>query len=205
MTTPLGLPTVHPVKARERRVVIGGAMVIVMALLFARLVTPQWQAWQQREARVAAATSRLSQLQGLVRDREQLERSASEAERALAGAPRRVLHAQSVTLAASAVQSLLQDAVDGAGMVVNRVEVSSTPDSTGALEGSLSAYGDIHGLSALLHTLNHGPRVATIERMVVQQNSALRGAPNVLQVQLTVRTPVLIDTPSIMPVSGEAR
>jgi len=205
VTTPLGLPTVHPVKARERRVVIGGAMVIVMALLFARLVTPQWQAWQQREARVAAATSRLSQLQGLVRDREQLERSASEAERALAGAPRRVLHAQSVTLAASAVQSLLQDAVDGAGMVVNRVEVSSTPDSTGALEGSLSAYGDIHGLSALLHTLNHGPRVATIERMVVQQNSALRGAPNVLQVQLTVRTPVLIDTPSIMPVSGEAR
>lgn len=205
MTTPSGLPTVHPVKARERRVVIGGAMVIVMALLFARLVTPQWQAWQQREARVAAATSRLSQLQGLVRDREQLERSANEAERALAGAPRRVLHAQSVTLAASAVQSLLQDAVDGAGMVVNRVEVSSTPDSTGALEGSLSAYGDIHGLSALLHTLNHGPRVATIERMVVQQNSALRGAPNVLQVQLTVRTPVLIDTPSIMPVSGEAR
>ena len=205
MTTPLGLPTVHPVKARERRVVIGGAMVIVMALLFARLVTPQWQAWQQREARVAAATSRLSQLQGLVRDREQLERSANEAERALAGAPRRVLHAQSVTLAASAVQSLLQDAVDGAGMVVNRVEVSSTPDSTGALEGSLSAYGDIHGLSALLHTLNHGPRVAPIERRVVQQNSALRGAPNVLQVQLTVRTPVLIDTPSIMPVSGEAR
>ena len=205
MTTPSGLPTVHPVKARERRVVIGGAMVIVMALLLARPVTPQWQAWQQREARVAAATSRLSQLQGLVRDREQLERSANEAERALAGAPRRVLHAQSVTLAASAVQSLLQDAVDGAGMVVNRVEVSSTPDSTGALEGSLSAYGDIHGLSALLHTLNHGPRVATIERMVVQQNSALRGAPNVLQVQLTVRTPVLIDTPSIMPVSGEAR
>ena len=205
MTAPMMSSGIDPVKARERRVLIGGTVVLVLALLLTRVLMPQWRAWQQRETRVDAATARLSQLQGLVRDRVPIERAADDAERTLAGAPRRVMHAPSLTLAASAVQSLLQDAVDGAGMVVNRVEVSSDADSTGALVGSLSAYGDIHGVSALLHTISHGPRVAIVERVAVQQTSALRGAPDVLQVQLTVRAPVLIDAPSTTAGRGGAR
>ncbi|MFO0208964.1 MAG: GspMb/PilO family protein, partial [Betaproteobacteria bacterium] len=99
---------------------------------------------------------------------------------------------RSAGLAANAVQALLQEAADGAGLLVNRVEVDAEPDSTGALTATLSAYGDVHGLAELLRMLDAGPRVAEVRRLTVQQNSALRGAPDVIQVSIGVRAPVLI-------------
>lgn len=186
---------IDPVRARERRAVMAGTLVVLGALLLTKVLLPQWRTWQSREVRLAQTTTRVAQLRGLIQATRQLEGAAAAAEAALAGAPRRVLHATSSTLAAGALQSLLQGAVDGAGMVVNRVEVASERDSTGGLQGTVSAYGDIHGVSTLLHTLSNGPRAVTIERLSVQQNSALRGAPDVLQIQLTVHAPVLLDAP----------
>lgn len=188
-----------PAKAREQRVVIGGAVVLLVAFTFTYGVLPFARAWQQREERIALAQARASRLASLVQQASSLEQAAATAETALAGSSRRVLHAASVPLAASALQSLLQDAGDGAGMAVDRVDVDADVDSTGTLGATLSAYGDIHGLASLLRLLEQGPRVTRIVSVSVQQNSALRGAPDVIQVSVGVRAPVIVDAPAATP------
>lgn len=178
--------------SREQRTVLWGAVIVVLALFVVRVAVPFVQAAQQREARIDVAADRLAQLRGVAAQQGALAQAADVAERELAGAPRRVLHATSAALAASALQSLLQNATDGAGMVVNRVDVS--PDAaTGDVAGSLAVVGDIHGLATLLATLERGPRVVVVEKLSVTQNSALRGAPDVLQVTLAVRAPVVLE------------
>ncbi len=177
--------------ARERRTVVWGAGIVLAATLIVRGLLPFVQSWQAREDRLTAVLARTAQLQALAAQTPQLTQAATIAERELAGAPRRVLHARSAALAASSLQSLLQEASDGAGLAVNRVEVS--PDGDAVVVGTLSVVGDIHGLAALLGTLERGPRVVQIERLSITQNTALRGAPDVLQVTLGVRAPVVLE------------
>ncbi|WP_434480266.1 type II secretion system protein GspM [Gemmatimonas sp.] len=186
-------------KQREQRVIIGALAVLVLSLLLVYGVLPLVRQVSAREMQIDAARSRAALLAGYAAAAPRLEQAAAHDEAWLATTARRVLHATSEPIAASALQSLLQDAAEGAGMAVNRVEVNPDTDSasTGGtvaqLRGSISAYGDIHGVSALLRTLEAGPRVVMVERFSVQQNSALRGAPDVLQVTIGVRAPVLID------------
>lgn len=186
-------------KQREQRVIIGALVVLTASLLLVYGVLPLVRTVRARELQIDAARSRAALLAGYAAAVPALEQAATRDEAWLATTARRVLHATSEPLASSALQSLLQDAAEGAGMAVNRVEVNADTDSAAAggsvaqLRGSLSAYGDIHGVAALLRTLEAGPRVVAVERISVQQNSALRGAPDVLQVTLGVRAPVLID------------
>jgi hypothetical protein len=150
-TEPLRREALRP---RERRVVIGGALVVAAALLVARGVVPYVERWQVREAQLDATRDRAARLAGLQNATQALEQRAGSAERLLAQSSRRVLHARSSGLAASALQGLLQEAVDGAGMIVNRVEVS--PDLLdGQLTATLSVVGDVHGLGVLL---TRGPK-----------------------------------------------
>lgn len=187
-------------KQREQRVITGALAVLVVSVLLVYGALPFARRVRLREAQIDAAQRRASLLAAYASRSSELERAAAVEERALSMAPRRVLHAASEPLAASALQSLLQEAAEGAGLAVNRVEVSSGDDSTltatadgaAAVSGSLSAYGDVHGLAALLRTLEAGPRVVRVERITVQQNSALRGASDVLQVTIAVRAPVII-------------
>jgi hypothetical protein len=182
----------RPTTTRERRVVVWGVAIVLVALLVVRGVMPFAERWRLRESQLTAARDRAAQLAGLEQATTQLQQRATIAERALSGALRRVLHARSEALAASALQALLQDAVDGAGMIVNRVEVGPETGN-GQVSASLSVVGDVHGLATLLSTLERGPRVLFVERLTVVQNSALRGAPDVLQVTLAVRAPVVIE------------
>lgn len=186
-------------KQREQRVIIGALVVLTASLLLVYGVLPFVRTVRARELQIDAARSRAALLAGYAAAVPALEQAATRDEAWLATTARRVLHATSEPLASSALQSLLQDAAEGAGMAVNRVEVNADTDSAAAggsvthLRGSLSAYGDIHGVAALLRALEAGPRVVAVERISVQQNSALRGAPDVLQVTIGVRAPVLID------------
>jgi hypothetical protein len=184
---------------REQRVIVGALVVLAVSLLLVYSVMPVVRLASARERQIDATRARAALLGGYAAAAPRLEQAAARDEAWLATATRRVLHATSEPIAASALQSLMQDAAEGAGMAVNRVEVSPETDSasTGGtvaqLRGSISAYGDIHGVSALLRTLEAGPRVVVVERFSVQQNSALRGAPDVLQVTIGVRAPVVID------------
>ncbi len=178
---------------RERRVVAVGLAVVLATWLATRVLQPSIRSVMERESRIALLEDRVERLQRLTADSSALREQAAAAERMLASRPRRMLQARSAPLAASSVQTLLQEAADGARLAVNRIDVASEPDSTGALPASVMAYGDIHGLAALLASIERGPRLLQLRRLVVQQNSALRGAPDVLSLTAQLGAPIMLD------------
>lgn len=185
------LPAPH--ERRERRVVMGAVIVLLASALLSYGIVPAVRRWRDGQQQIETLRDRVAQLHGLVERSAALDAAANEAERRLAESPRRALHAPSASLAANTLQALLQEASEGAGLVVTRVDISPTLDSTGAAHGTVSAYGDVRGLATLLSTLTHGARVVVPSALTVQQNSALRGAPDVVQVTMTVRAPVVIE------------
>ncbi len=195
------------VNAREWRVMGLGSGVLVLAALLTFVVVPMFSRWELRSARRDALSARVTQLQSLIVREASLQQRASSRELALALSGRRVVHAPSMSLAASALQSLLQDAADASQLLVDRVEVPlngalETPGaasteavpSTAAtsLTATVSVTGDVIGLAALLDMLQRGPRALQVERMTVQINPSLRGATDVLQATLGVRAPLVI-------------
>ena len=179
--------------SRERRVVMGGILVLALSLLVTYGVLPAVTRWRDREMQLDRVRSQVALLKGMQQHASQLEAAALSEEVLLAGGARRVIHARSSALGASALQTLLQDAADASGMVVDRVDVGSQPTGDGDLRATISAYGDIYGLSALLAQLASAPRIAAVERLTVHINSALRGAPDVLRVTLEVRAPMVME------------
>lgn len=198
------------VNQRERRVIAAGIGVLIVAVLVTFVLVPLATRWQVRRARTTALSTRVAQLQALVARESSLQQDASVQEVALSHKGRRLLHAPSRAVAASVLQSLLQDAADASQVLVDRVEVpleesadlpeadassvSGTPSDAGqaAVTASLSVTGDIHGVAALLEVLLRGPRALRVERLSVQINPALRGASDVLQATIGVRAPVVI-------------
>ena len=111
-----------------------------------------------------------------------------------------MLHARSATLAASALQTFLQDAADASHLVVMRLDV--TPDDSAGTDGitqglsarlpvTLSAYGDASGVANMLEILASGPRVLSLDRVSLLRNTALAGAPDVVQMTVTLHAPVI--------------
>lgn len=181
-------------QARERRTVTIGATIVASFLFIAFVALPFVRHWQLREVELATTRDSIRELRGLISSARALDSTGRIAEATLASEGRRVIRARSATLAASALQSYLQDASDASRLVVTRLEVAPSAEP-GALfvPATLAAYSDIHGVAELLGHLEHGPRVMTLERMTVQMNSALRGAPDVLQLTLTLRAPVILE------------
>ena len=179
--------------ARERRVVMGGVLVLALSLLVTYGVVPAVTRWRERERQLDPDRAQVAHLQGIQRRASEIEAAAAQAEASLAGGARRVIHARSSALGASALQTLLQGAADASGLVVDRVDVGPDLTSEGDLTATVSAYGDIHGLAALLAQLATAPRVTMVERLTVQINPALRGAPDVLRVTIGVRAPMVME------------
>lgn len=208
-----------PAKQREQRTLLVGALVVISALLVSYAIVPFALHWRVQSAELESARARLGELSSLVASSRAIDSAAGAAERTLESGGRRVFRARSMTLAASALQSFLQDASDASNLVVTRLDVAADPgdatiaagasDSSGgpmpegtgesvvagltSIPASLSAHCDIAGLARLLSHLSNGPRVVQVERMTVQLNSALRGAPDMLQVTLSLRAPVVIE------------
>ena len=180
---------VTPGGSREQRVLIGGVLVVAIALTTVFVVLPFVRHWRARETEMAAARARVSSLQSYAARAPQLEAAASAAERLLANRSRRVLRARSTTLAASALQTMLQDAADASHVVVTRLDV--VPDaSTASVPATMSVYSDIVGVATLLDLLATGPRVVMVDKVVAQRNAALLGAADVVQMTLTLHAPV---------------
>jgi len=179
--------------SRERRVVIGGITVLALSLLVTYGVVPAAARWRDRELNFERVRSQVAHLKSMQQHASELESAASQSEVLLASGARRVIHARSSALGASALQTLLQGAADASGLVVDRVDVGPDLTSDGDLTATMSAYGDIHGLAALLAQLASAPRITAVERLTVQINPALRGAPDVLRVTLGVRAPMVME------------
>lgn len=179
---------------REARTVAVGACIVAVALLIAFVALPFVRRVQLREVELEATRASIRELRALTANAGSLDSAGAAAEAALTARGRRAIRARSAAIAASALQSFLQDASDASRLLVTRLDVAPA-DSAGnrTLPASLSAHGDIHGLADFLGHLEHGPRVVRVERMMVQMNSALRGAPDMLQLTMTVRAPVIVE------------
>jgi hypothetical protein len=176
----------------EWRTVRIGAWVVAMAIVVAALM-PLARTWSAREARLTAARARVVQLSGVVDAAPSLDQSALKLESYLASQPTRVLRARSRTLAASALQSLVQEMADASNVTVTRLDVASVSASGGDLPITLSANGDIYGVASLLQKFRQGRQVVVLDKLTLQVNSALRGAPDVLQMTMSLHAPVIVE------------
>lgn len=182
---------------RERRTVMGGALVVALGVLLVRGVLPLAAHWQRQGARLSAARSRVARAEGLLQQADTLAALADALERRLAESPRRLAHGPSAAVAASALEGLLQGATEASGAQLQQLslEPPAAGEGDGALpeiRGTVSAVGDIQGLAQLLAQLANGPRPVRVARLTVQHNPALRGAPDVLQWTVGVRVPVVV-------------
>ena len=165
--------------ARERRAVALAVVVSVFALAIAWGAVPFARRWLAREDVVAAELDRLAGLRGLVAAEERLRERVRERSAGLEARPQRLLPGRTAALAASALQSLLQDFADRSHLTVSRLDVAGAPDTAGGpqpmIPATLSAVGDIYGLTDMLSLIQHGPLLLEITELGVRPNPALRG------------------------------
>ena len=179
--------------SNEARTIRVGVSVVVFALIVAFGVLPLLRSWSAREQKLTTARTRATQLFNVVMATPSVEANAAKLEASLASQPVRVLRARSRTLAASALQSLVQEMADASNVTVSRLDVANVNAGSGDLPITLSANGDVYGMASLLEKFRHGRQVVVLDKLTVQVNSALRGAPDVLQMTMSLHAPVIVE------------
>jgi len=178
------------IEPRERRTLLIAAVVSVGALVTAYGVLPYARRWAAREERVVAKREQLARLTWLVRNEARLTRSAEERERALDAAPRRLVVAESPSLASAELQRVVLEIAETSQLQVQQVDVAAaTADAQadGAKVGArLSAVGDVVGLAEFLERLLRGSMYAEVHEIDVQPNPA-RG--DLLSIAVSLRAP----------------
>lgn len=174
---------------------LGAAASFSLLILFFA-VLPFARQWQSREDLIAAETDRLARLRGLLSAEPQLRESVERHVLALETRPRRLLSGRTPALAASSLQSLLRDFADQSQITVSRLDVAGAPDtkagSLPALPATLSAIGDIYGITEMLSRVQFGPRLLEIAELTLRPNPALRG--ELLQLTIKLRAPFVGDS-----------
>lgn len=168
---------------------VGAPLVVLVLVVLA--VIPFARGWRAREARIDAAQTQLAEIAGVVRGQGTLDSLATQRERELALRPQRVLRSRTRALAASALQSLVQEMADASNVTVTRLDVANV-ENRGDLPITLSANGDIFGLAELLRQIRAARYTVVVDKLQTQNNSALRGAPDVLQISLSLHAPVIV-------------
>lgn len=172
---------------------IAGATVSVVALVLAYGVLPFARRWSDREDRIAASADRLSRLRSLVANERELRAvvAAREAAGAAAGTGRGILAGRTPALAASSLQSAIQEYATRSRVSVSRLDVAGAPDTSNAvlpmIPASLSAVGDIYGISEFLSLLQRGSPVIEIRELTLISNSSLRDG--LIQLSISLRAP----------------
>ncbi|MEP6764611.1 MAG: GspMb/PilO family protein [Gemmatimonadaceae bacterium] len=184
--------TPSPMTAAPTPVVIISIAVVLLALIAAFVGRPFVTSWRAREAKIGANEQELGRLSHVLASTSVVSREISEQESSFALQTTRVLRAKSRTLAASALQSMVQDMADASHVTVTRLDVANVAGGAD-LPLTLSANGDIFGLTDLLKQFGSGRYVVEVDKLQVQVNSALLGAPDVLQMTLSLRAPVIVE------------
>jgi hypothetical protein len=179
------------VRTQARRLV--PALLGVVALYFLAMFVgrPVLMHWREVDAPLQASQLQVAQVQALIQNHSAIDSAVQRHEQELARQSQRVLRARSRSLAASALQSLVLELAESSNVTITRLDVAQ-PDSTGDLPFDLSANGDIYGLADLLQRIRTARFVMVVRKLQVQNNSALRGAPDVLQIALSLQAPVIV-------------
>jgi hypothetical protein len=180
--------SVLAISARERRTITIGLAVSLLALFIVFAVLPYARRLQTREQLIAAESNRLARLRGLISGEARLRDAVSERTGALAAGDQRLLAGRTPALVASTLQALLQDYANQSQVTVSRLDVTGESTSSGGvpmMPATVSAIGDIYGISQMLYLIQHGPRLLEIAEFTVRPNPALRG--ELLQITVTLR------------------
>jgi hypothetical protein len=179
-------------ESRERRTITVAGIVLATAFVFVHGVVPFARRWSAREDLIAMRSEQVARLRWLADHESELQRAASEQFARTGSVERpRLLAGRSPALAASALQTLVQGYADESGVTVRELNVAGALDSTSAgadaVPATISAIGDIWGVSNFVSRLQHGTTLIDIREIGVTPNPALRG--ELLQLSLVLRAP----------------
>jgi hypothetical protein len=160
--------------------------VSLVGLTIAYGILPFAKHWREREELIASRTEQLARLRGLMANEAKLRELVRVRASAIESGQQRLLSGRSPALAASALQSLIQSFANQSQVTVSQLDVAGAPDTTGGplpmIPATVSAVGDIYGITDMLSLIQHGPRLFEIDQLSVRPNPALRGE----QLQMTV-------------------
>jgi type II secretory pathway component PulM len=158
-------------KPRERRMVIGGAVVSVVTLLLAGVVLPFADHWSARETAYAASRDQWVRLSTLAASTDRLKRALDLERVAVAGDEDRLVTGDTPALAASALQGLLQGYAQQSAVQLQRVDVAGEPkaDKPGllAIPVDLSGTSSVAGLVDFLSRLERGQTLLVLDEVAV--------------------------------------
>ncbi|MGQ0766876.1 MAG: hypothetical protein ACT4OZ_14605 [Gemmatimonadota bacterium] len=177
--------------ARERRTIRIGMAVAAVAMLFAWVVVPVGRRWTEREERIAVAADRVARLKAMQRDASTLTQLADSREAEAAVRPVRLARGRTTALAASSLQSMLQELALRTGVNLTTLDVAADSAPSGAIPASMAGVTDIYGLADLLTSLHHAPTLLEVSSLSVSSNSALQG--DLLQIALSLRAPFVLE------------
>ena len=183
--------SVAPVAAPTPIITISIA-ILALGLIGVFVAKPFISDWRAREAKIEIAERQLRELAQAQADFQVITAEVHEMQDAFSQRFQRVLRAKSRTLAASALQSMVQEMADVSQVTVTRLDVANVGGASD-IPLTLSANGDIYGLADLLRGFRNGRYIVDVDKLQVEVNSALRGAPDVLQMTLSLRAPVIVE------------
>lgn len=177
---------------RERRTIAIAGTVLGVAMLVTYGILPFARRWSAREDLIATRAEQVARLRWLAEHEPELRRAAAQRLTRVGSVDRpRLLAGKSPALAASALQTLVQSYADESGVTVRELNVAGGPDSTSsggeAIPATVSAIGDIYGVSGFVSKLQHGATLIDIREIGVSPNPALKG--ELLQLTLVLRAP----------------
>src|SRR5438445_2140553 len=173
--------TLRRLNPRERRVVLGGALVSATALVLVLLGLPLAHHWAVREAAYTASREQWLRLAALAASTDRLRRAVDERTLAHATDEARLVTGATPALAASALQGLLQRYADESSVQLNRVDVASQPrpDQPGllAIPVQLQCQGDVYGLVDFLYRLAGGEKLLSLADFTLHAGFTMGPAP----------------------------
>jgi len=168
--------TLRRLKPRERRVIVGGAIVSAAALGIVLGVVPFAHRWAAREAAYATSREQWVRLATLATSTDRLRRALDEQQRAFAADEARLVSGATPALAASMLQGLLQRYADESAVQLDRVDVAGQPrpDKPGllAIPVQLQGQGDIYGLVDFLYRLERGEKLLVLDDLTLNAGFA---------------------------------
>jgi hypothetical protein len=182
------------INPRERRTIAAGLTIGAFALVIAFGVLPFARRWYAREKAIAAEREHVARLRGLVGREADLRRVLDGSRGTLEAGVQRLLSGRTPALVASSLQSLLQSYADQSQVTVTRLDVTGEAVKNNGMENmpaTVSAIGDVYGVTQLLYLIQHGSRLLEISELTVRPNPALRG--ELLQLTVTLRGPFVTE------------
>jgi type II secretory pathway component PulM len=170
-------------KPRERRVVVGGAIVSALALVIMGIIVPIADHWTSRESAYAASRSQWVKLSVLAASTDRLQRALDEQKVSLAAQESRLVEGTTPALAASTLQSMLQQYAQASAIQLQRVDAAGEPKAAkpGLLEipVQLSGTASMAGLVDFLSRLERGDKLLVIDELAI--NAGFDNAEATLQ------------------------